>query len=303
MVIREVPLSIVIAVRNAAEIVQCLEALCPQARSAGAEIIVADASDDGTDAIIKMRFPDVQLLHFFTPLNIPELRTKAIAVTYGRIIAVLDAFSIVSENWVSEVLRSHRERHHLVIGGAVELDDAASQDLVNWTEYINEYGMFMLPRKSGEVDILPGSNISYKREALFDRTGPKHRVFWKTFVNQELEAAGHKLWLDSSIVVRLRKAILFIEFFRTCYDHGCCFAGLRSQSFGIGRWIIYAVAFPLLPFIFLWRWGSKYWIKRCFRIKFVMTLPLQFLLFSSWSVGEFMGYLCGPGDSCNNLHY
>ena len=282
---------------------ECLDALCPQAQSAGAEVIVADSSDDGTDEVLLQAFREIRFLHFSDPLTLPELRTKAIAVARGSVITILDAFSIVAATWVSEVLRAHRQRPNPVIGGVVELYDADKQGLFNWAAYINEYGMFMLPREAGEVDMLPGSNISYKREALFDVTGPKHQVFWKTFVNEELEAAGHVLWLEPRIVVWLKKPIPIGDFFRTRYDHGRCFAGMRSASYSLARRLIHAVTFPGLPFLFLWRWGSKYWIKRRFRSKFVATLPLQLLLFASWSVGEFVGYLRGPGNSCRLLHY
>lgn len=299
----DIPLSIVVAGRNAPEMLECLDALYPQGQAAHAELIVADSSDNGTDETVRSRFPNICLLHFSDPLTLSELRTKAIAVARGRVIAILDAFSIVNENWVSEVLRAHRERPNLAIGGAVELYDPAKQDLSTWAVYINEYGMFMLPREAGEVEILPGSNISYKREALFELGRPKHEVFWKTFVNKELEAAGHPLWLEPTIVVRLKKPIPIGDFFRTRYHHGRCFAGMRGAGFGAARRLVHAATFPALPFIFLWRWGSKYWVKRRFRSKFVTTLPLQLLLFGSWSVGEFVGYLRGPGNSCRAIHY
>jgi len=296
-------LSIIVAARNAPQILECLDALCPQAQAAGAEVIVADSSDDGTDEVLRRTFREMRFLHFSDPLTLPELRTKAIAVARGSVIAILDAFSIVADTWVSEVLRAHRERRNLVIGGAVELYDADQQGLFNWAAYINEYGMFMLPREGGEADILPGSNISYKREALFDATGPKHPVFWKTFVNEEIEAAGHVLWLEPRMVVSLKKPIPIGDFFRTRYDHGRCFAGMRGASFGLARRLIHAVTVPVLPLLFVWRWGSTYWVKRRFRSKFVATLPLQLLLFASWSLGEFVGYLRGPGKSCRLLHY
>src|SRR5262249_25949638 len=101
----------------------------------------------------------------------------------------------------------------------------------------------------------------------------------------------------------LKKPIPIGDFFRTRYDHGRCFAGMRGANFNPARRLVHAVTFPLLPFLFLWRWGSNYWAKRRFRSKFITTLPLQLLLFGSWSVGEFVGYLRGPGNSCKALHY
>jgi glycosyltransferase involved in cell wall biosynthesis len=301
--VSSLPLSVIIAGSNAPEIIECLDALSPQVLPDVAEVIIADSSSDGTDEIVGRRFPRFKLLHFATPMNLPELRSKAIAVARGRIIAIIDAFSIVNPDWVEQVIRAHRERPNLAIGGAVELYDAEKQDLRAWSVYINEYGMFMLPRETGEVDILPGSNISYKREALFTDFGPRQRVFWKTFVNKELEASGQPLWLDPKIVVRLRKPIPAGDFFRTRYDHGRCFAGMRAAKFGLLRRLAHAFTFYLLPVVFLWRWGSKYWVKRRYRSKLILTLPLQILFFGSWSVGEFVGYLRGPGNSCRVLYY
>jgi hypothetical protein len=59
---------------------------------------------------------------------------------------------------------------------------------------------------------------------------------------------------------------------------------------------------PLLPLVLMWRWGrffcrTKYWRK------FFCTLPLQFLLFGNWALGEFVGYFRGRGHSCESLFY
>ena len=53
---------------------ECLDALCPQAQSAGAEVIVADSSDDGTDEVLLQAFREIRFLHFSDPLTLPELR-------------------------------------------------------------------------------------------------------------------------------------------------------------------------------------------------------------------------------------
>ena len=55
-----------------------------------------------------------------------------------------------------------------MIGGAVELHDAERAGYGAWTLYFNEYGMFMPPVVQGPAPIVPGSNVSYKRAALFD---------------------------------------------------------------------------------------------------------------------------------------
>lgn len=301
----DVRLSVVIAAHDAGpSLDQCLHALVPQVSRASAEIIVAESSSGDTADRIRNRFPTVQLLSLPADWTLPRLRAQGIALAAGEVIAILDPFSIADPGWLVAVLKTHRERPHLAIGGAVEPYDPAGQDFWSWTTYINEYGMFMLPLSSGETNILPGSNVSYKRAALFDdQQRPKHQVFWKTFVHWELQSAGSPLWLESSIVVSLNKRIPFGDFFCSRYHHGRCFAGMRARPRGeLERWVR-TLSFPLLPPLLLWRWGTVFARKRRHASKLILSLPFQLLLFSSWASGECAGYARGTGSSCRKLFY
>lgn len=296
--------SVVIAACNAAQVIaSCLSALVAQAEPDAVEVIVADCSEDGTDTIVQRQFPGVTLLHFDTSMNLAQLRGRAIARARGDIIAILDPYSIADERWLAELLKVHAERTNLVVGGAVELFRAETQGLLAWAAYINEYGMFMLPIRAGTAEILPGSNISYKRIALFDDDKAKYQQFWKTFVNWELARARSAMWLAPSVIVRLNKPIPFGDFLHTRFHHGRCFAGMRTTRSGASERWWRALTTPLLPALFVWRWGSQYWAKRRYRAKLILTLPLQFLLFGYWALGEFVGYLCGPGRSCEREVY
>jgi glycosyltransferase involved in cell wall biosynthesis len=296
-------LSVVIASCNASStIASCLEALEEQHERERLEVIVADSSSDGTDEIVRQRFPWVRLLHFDTPLSIARLRGRGLLQARSEIVAVIDPYSIVQENWLPELLRVHRERPNPVIGGSVELDEADRQNLTAWTLFISEYGMFMPPVKAGPASNLPGSNISYKRSVLKDEERFGREGFWKTFVNREL-ASQEPLWLEPSVAVRLRKPIPFWSFLRTRYDHGRCFAGMRVAD---KRWperLLRAVSTPLVPAVLWLRWLAAYWPKGRYRFQFVATTPGQWLLFAAWAWGELWGYLFGRGGTCDRLYY
>lgn len=295
--------SVVIAACNASStIAACLEALEGQPERERLEVIVADSSTDGTEAIVRQRFPWVRLLHFDTSLGVAQLRGRAWVEARSRIVAVIDPFSIVREDWLSELLRVHRERPNPVIGGAVELALADRQSLTAWTLFISEYGMFMPPVKAGPAPILPGSNISYKRSVLKDEERFGRDGFWKTFVNREL-GLREPLWLAPSVVVRLHKPIPFRSFLRSRYHHGRCFAGMRVADKGWPERLLRAVSAPLLPAVLWLRWLGVYWPKGRYRFQFVATTPGQWLLFIAWAWGELGGYLFGRGKSCDRLFY
>jgi len=292
------PLSIVIATHNvAAVIAHALDALCAQPGIERSEIVVADSSRDETPEIVRT-FSGVRLLHFDEPLTLPELRGRGIALTRGQIIAIVDPFAIVAPDWRAAVLAAHERCPHPVIGGAVDLHEPARRSLIAWALYVNEYGMFMPPVNGGAATIVPGCNVSYKRGALFDGETPRYPVFWKTFVNWELEAAGSPLWLAPEILVRLWKPIPFGSFLSSRFDHGRCFAGMRGSRWSLSRRWFRAGTAVALPLLLLWRSSGVYWAKGRHRGQLVATLPLQAMLFGVWALGE-----AGTGRSCRRLFY
>jgi Glycosyl transferase family 2 len=300
----EPSLSVVIASHNAgAAIGHCLDALMRQRVSSHVEIIVADSSTDGTDWLVRERFPQVRLLHFESPLTVPQLRGHAIAASHGAIIAVIDPYSVTAEDWAGAILSAHASGEHSVIGGSVELSKLAAPTLRTWALYFNEYGLFMPPVAAGVADLLPGSNVSYARRVLFNGERPRYPVFWKTFVNWEAAANRQPMWLDPAIKVELLKPIPFRHFLRTRLDHGRCFAAMRVEGATWGHRLLRAFTAPLVPIVLLTRWSRGILAKGRRRRRYLATIPLQCALFIVWGVGEFLGYAFGAGRSSERLHY
>lgn len=299
-----VPLSVVIASHHAAGvIVSCLQALERQRNTTSFEVIVADASTDATASIVERQFPFVRLLRAETPPSVAALRGRGIAAARGDVIAILDPFSVVAADWVVKVVEAHAANQNQVIGGSVDLYRSDSATYSRWATYLNEYALFMSPVVRGATWILPGSNLSYKRAALFDGSRPRYPVFWKTFVNWQHERDGSPLWLEPTVRVELNKPIPLGDFLRTRFVHGRCFAGTRVQHASWWIRLARAVSTILLPPLQLWRWTVGFWPKRRHRAQFVATLPVQFVLFAVWSVGEACGYVFGTGRACERTCY
>ena len=297
-------LSIVIAAHDAASVIEtCLTALEPQSRLPQVEVIVADSSTDATPAIVAGRFPWVRLLHFDAPLTVPALRGRGIAAAEGEVIAILDPYSVAAPDWAARVMTAHAEQPHPVIGGSVGLYRAPACSHSMWTLYLNEYGLFMPPTVRGETWIVPGSNVAYKRAALFDGSTPKYPVFWKTFANQDIEHAGSPLWLEPAMHVDLNKPIPLGDYLRTRYHHGRCFAGMRVRHASAAVKLMRALSTPAVPAVLMWRWTRGFWPKGRGRARFVATVPAQIVLFSVWAWGEAWGYLRGSGRTCDQLFY
>ncbi len=294
--------SVVLASHNTAAVIgECLSGLLAQADAETVEIIVADSSSDGTADLLRGKFSEVRLLHFSEPLTIPQLRGAAIAEAQGEIIAILDPYCIVEGQWLARLRQAHEERPEAVIGGAVELIGAGDRSLVRWATFFSEYVAFLPPLAAGVSNELTGNNLAYKRTVLGELEPLRREGFWKTFFNKRLQANGHQLWTDPSLVVRLRKPIPFLEFFRSRYHHGRCYSAMRAaEAPEIERWLR-TLTVPLLPALALFRQARCLWPKGRYRRKFLMAAPLLFLFDVSWAWGELWGYLRGPGRSTSQL--
>ncbi len=300
----KVTCTVIIACNNAETvIVECLARLMRQDDHSELEIIVADGSHDRTAQLVEAQFPKVKLLRFEGPSTLPVLRAGAIALAKGKIIAILDPYTMVSPNWLQQVISEHAEHLHAAIGGAVDLYDADNRGMLAWAQYFNEYGMFMSPVKEGVIEILPGCNISYKRELLFDGDKPRFEVFWKTFVHAELSRAGGELWQSPLIHVELWKPVGFASFLATRFLHGRCYAAMRCEDSSAPERALRFLTSPLVPFVLQYRWTRRIWPKNRHRARFILSMPIQFMLFVCWSLGELAGYLAGAGDSCRKLYY
>lgn len=297
-------ISVIIASHNTVNVVgECLSALLAQQEAETAEVIVADSSSDGTAELVRDHFPRVRLIHSSGPLTIPQLRGAAIAEARGEIVAILDPYCIVGDNWLARLAKAHSKRTEAVIGGTVELAGAADQSIVRWATFLSEYDAFVPPVAAGPVSELTGNNLAYKRAVLGELEGLADAGFWKTFFNKGLRAKGYILWTDPSLGVMVRKPIPFLEFFRSRYHHGRCFGATRSaESSRLERWLR-ALTVPLLPALGLFRQTRRFWPKARYRREFLLAAPLLFLFHVSWAWGELWGYLRGPGHSSSQLFY
>src|SRR2546425_10547891 len=93
--------SVVMATHNAAGTIgECLESLRKQTFRGEAEIIVADCSTDGTDGLIRKRFPGAKVPHFDRPRGVAGLIREARRHTRGRIGAGTGTRRLLAPAWV-----------------------------------------------------------------------------------------------------------------------------------------------------------------------------------------------------------
>lgn len=282
-------ISVVVAASNAARsIAACLTALHSQASEVQAEVIVPDASTDGTSEIIAQQFPWVRHLRYPPALLIPHLWREGIQHSRGEIVAVTTAHCIPEAGWLAGMLKAHASEH-AAVGGAIE--NATPATLVDWAIYFCRYSAYMLPFEVAEVAELPGDNASYKRRVLTAYPELMQQGFWEPAFHARMRADGFTLLMHPSIIVRHTKSYSLVGFLRQRWQHGRVFAAMRLAHTGVGPRLVRIMAVPAVPLVMAKRIAGRVLQKRRHLPQLLLSFPLVWLFLGAWSLGELAGYL------------
>ena len=284
-------ISVVLATQNSARYVRrCLDSLRPQL-DATAEVIIADASSDGTEELIREEYPDVRILHFVQPRGVPELMLEALQNTRGRIVALIDPGCVFPPDWLEKLRRAHQSEYS-VIGGAVE--NGQPDGMVNWACYMVDYGAFMLPARRHVTPLLPGIHLSYKKKVLDLALGSMPDGFWKVFFHSDLTRRGIPFLFEPDLVTYYSRPDSFLSFLRRYFRRGWYFAAMRCKRMSRVSRFLRVIGFPALPLILLSQRIRAGIGKKSHRAEWLLSFPLQAIFLTGWAAGEWTGFLLGP---------
>lgn len=284
-------LSVVIGARQARRtIADCLRAITAQARDLRVEIIVADASTDGTAEIVARQFPQVILVRGTAGALVPRLWGLAIAGARAPLIAVTTAQCIPAEDWLAAILRE-AAAHPECAGFGGPIDAPCGSAALDWALYFARYAAFMPPVGGGRSREIAGDNAAYRRAALEWAWTERGRGFWETLVHHHLRARGEPLYLSPAVRVRAGPAGDAWDVARARFLHGRHFGSTRPATSTAGR-VVRALTAPALPPLLLFRIGRRVADHRPdWWCHYLRALPWLFLLLGAWSAGEVGGYL------------
>jgi hypothetical protein len=285
-------LSVVIASVNGMPYLgRCLDALAE--RAPGAEVVVADWTDEATRAEVAERWPEVKLLSFDEPKTIPELRAAGVFAATAPVVALIEDHCLVSPAWAGRLEAAHGEGH-AVAGGPIR--NAATGRIRDWAAFFCEYSAVMEPMPRGPVGGLPGMNVSYDRDALAAVDDLLRAGRWETWLHPRLQQRGFELWCEPEAVVEHDKDFDLGEFLSQRYHYSRSYAGMRNADLGARR-ALYALGTPLLVPLLYARMAVDVFGRRRARVQFLLATPLVLLYVTVWAFGEAIGYALGGGRS------
>lgn len=282
-------LSVVIAsIDSARSIDQCLRHLERSCAGLHAELIVADASRDGTAARVAALDGSARLIRCAPDTLAPQLWAAGYRQSVGRIVAFTTGHCLVSPGWAS-ALTEALDQGATGAGGPLVIGEGTGP--LDWAVFYLRYGGVMphtlgSGRVTGEI---AGDNAAYRREALDRHAATFAGGFWEIDFHRLVRRDGGWLAAVPDAVIAFSRSFPALTIFRHRFAHGRHFgAGCVSQ--GTRTMWQMVLAAPLVPFVLAGRTavraarGPAPW-------RFIAALPWFLPLACAWASGEAWGAL------------
>lgn len=283
-------ITIVVGAQNAkSTIVDCLNSLVTQTRELNAQLVVADASTDGTDSLVATKFPQITLMRGKSDALVPDLWGIGMQEAQAPVVAITTAHCIPHEDWVKTILAETAAHKCAGVGGPISAPSNGKSS--DWAVYFSRYSAFMPPAQKGQVADVPGDNAAYRKDALDRHWLNKERGFWETLFHNQLRKSGEALYMVPSAQVELGHTDNPFDYCRVRYQHGFHYGSTRPGTNGVVRILRILSAPVLMPYLVL-RIGRRIAEKRPDWLgRYTQALPWLIIYMLSWSFGETVGYL------------
>ena len=249
--------------------------------------------------------PMLGLVGAWQVVVVPERPTGAAGWAAGirraraPIVVLCEDHSFPEPGWAEAVLAAYRENFAAV---APALGNANPRSLISWANFLLCFLEWYSPHDSGPVSAGPGHNTSYNREVLLEYGGLEHWLNAERLLHFDLAAKGRTIWLTAHAVTRHVNISKPGSYLAQSYLGGRVFGAARAAHWPAWQKVMYAMAFPLIPGVRLYRIARALDSPEKRReSRFFPALPwiLAGLLFHA--LGEAVGYLSGAGGSIQ--HY
>jgi hypothetical protein len=277
---------------------RALTALGRQTVVGALEIVVADVAPP--DAAPLELPPGVEVVHLRLDPAVTwsQARAEAVRRARGPIVAFVEEHAVPALDWAEVLVAAHRGPWAAV---GYAFTNANPGTYMGRACLLGDYGLWAHPATRGPTHLLPGNNVSYKRELLL-ALGPRlEPAMGADFnVHESFLGRGLTLFLEPRALVAHENYERLSEMLAANHTYCRLLAAgrVRTQGWGWGRRLAYALAVPLLvPPLKVARLARSL-RGRGTLVPGVLAASPVILVTYLWSaVGEALGYVLGAGGA------
>ena len=254
--------------------------VCPSERSLG--LVEAELS----------RFHSVRVIEVGEVKTTSAARTAGIRAASAPLIALCEDHAFPEPGWAEALIKAHRQPWAGVGPALIN----ANPGVVSWVAMVITYGRWIEPVTAGVIDDIPGHNSSWKRALLLEYASQLESMLpAPTFLNWDLQAKGHQLYLEPSAKVHHLQVSSLWACLVEQFHVARLFPAERSRNWPWYRRLFYVCGMPVLLTRTLRGWlGHFRRIDPNGRI-LAKAWPFLLLALAVWALGEIAGYSLGIG--------
>jgi GT2 family glycosyltransferase len=248
--------------------------------------------------------PDVDDLEGFLAYQIVEVGPiQSIAYANGAgirrarapVVALAEDHAFPAPGWAEALLKAHQSEW-AAVGPVVR--NANPRSIVSWADLLIAYAPWLHPGRGGHRDHLPGHNSSYKRDILLGYGADLEAMLEaESVLHWDLRQKGYRLHLEPAAQIAHLNFGRLSSWVQAQFYSGRVFAASRARPWNPGRRALYALASPLIPFVRLWRIVEQTRESGSWEKVPRGVLPMLLLGLFVSALGEFVGYVAGPGEA------
>jgi hypothetical protein len=255
------------------------------------EVIVVDASRDGTADAIEASFPAVRVLRQPPGRLAPELWRDGLEATEAPLVAFSTAQMVPGVGWRRAMLERLEETGAAAVGGPIDPPNEYVPGC--WATYLHRYLQYLRPILNPERTEPAGDNAVYRRDRLDALESLWDGGFWEVEIHRALRARGERLVLAEDAVVAYQGGPIPSSWLGQRYAHARRYGASRARGLATASRVARIVAAPAVPAVLLKRIVAGLTARGQSPIDWLPALPYLFPLLAAWSLGEARGLGAG----------
>src|SRR5438105_11046579 len=277
---------------------RALDRLCSQAVSESMEILVVDLADDQAAPLVAAAGAPVEILRLPGVQEWAVARRAGLERSRGAVVAFVEEHCFTEPGWAQALIEAH-EGPWVSVGYGFR--NANPQSYVSRSAMLADYGLWLEPVPRGPARLLPGDNVSYKREAFLSLGDLLEGALASDFVaNEEFHKRGLPMFVEPGARAAHLNFTTVWETALTNYVWCRAMAAQRARAGGwsLGRRAVQGVFTPATaPVYRLVRLVRTLGERRRLWRPFLAGLPIILAVGVAAGLGEAAGYLLGPGGA------
>jgi hypothetical protein len=274
-----------------------MEAVAAQTAAADLELVLVDTSPDAAPLEAPPGLPTT-VIPCPSAGSLGEARARGLAAARGEAVAFLADHCYPVPDWARSVIRSYRDRPVAAVG--YSFVNANTDTYGSRCSMLADFGPWLAPSVSAEVEVLPPHDVSYRRSVLSglgDQVG--ELLTAEPLLLEELRKRGHRFAVHGGAVARHGCLRSVGANALASFDYGRALAAIqrRREGWGIGARALHALISLFGAPALRTAQALRALFARSLGGEALRALPGILCQHALAASGQAWGYLVGGGDA------